>query len=70
MQRTICLTSWRVGISAAAQSVTVLGQHRVFVFEKNEIAENGYDLSVNRYKKVVCENMKHVPPKADISGAA
>ncbi len=30
---------------------------------KSEIAENGYDLSLNRYKQVVYEEVAHVPPK-------
>jgi type I restriction enzyme M protein len=30
---------------------------------KDEIAENGYDLSLNRYKQVVHEEVEHVPPK-------
>lgn len=30
---------------------------------KDEIAANGYDLSLNRYKEVVHEEVEHVPPK-------
>jgi type I restriction enzyme M protein len=30
---------------------------------KTEVAENGYDLSLNRYKQVVYEEVAHVPPK-------
>lgn len=29
---------------------------------KAEIAENGYDLSLNRYKEVIHEEVEHVPP--------
>lgn len=34
-----------------------------FCVPKGEIAENGYDLSLNRYKQVVYEDVVHVPPK-------
>ncbi len=34
-----------------------------FYVPKAEIAENGYDLSLNRYKQVVYEEVAHVPPK-------
>lgn len=34
-----------------------------FCVPKSEIAENGYDLSLNRYKQVVYEEVAHVPPK-------
>lgn len=34
-----------------------------FCVSKSEIAENGYDLSLNRYKQVVYEDVAHVPPK-------
>jgi type I restriction enzyme M protein len=34
-----------------------------FCVPKSEIAENGYDLSLNRYKQVVYEEVVHVPPK-------
>jgi type I restriction enzyme M protein len=34
-----------------------------FCVPKAEIAANGYDLSLNRYKEVVHEEVEHVPPK-------
>lgn len=34
-----------------------------FCVPKSEIAENGYDLSLNRYKQVVYEEVEHVPPQ-------
>jgi type I restriction enzyme M protein len=34
-----------------------------FCVPKSEIAEKGYDLSLNRYKQVVYEEVAHVPPK-------
>ena len=30
---------------------------------KSEIVENGYDLSLNRYKQVIYEDVQHVPPQ-------
>ena len=33
-----------------------------FTVPKAELAENGYDLSLNRYKQVVHEHVEHVPP--------
>jgi type I restriction enzyme M protein len=34
-----------------------------FCVPKAEIAENGYDLSLNRYKEVIHEEVVHIPPK-------
>jgi type I restriction enzyme M protein len=34
-----------------------------FCVPKSEIAEKSYDLSLNRYKQMVYEEVKHVPPK-------
>jgi type I restriction enzyme M protein len=34
-----------------------------FCVPKAEIVENGYDLSLNRYKEVVHEEVEHVPPQ-------
>jgi len=34
-----------------------------FCVPKADIAANGYDLSLNRYKEVVYEEVQHVPPK-------
>ncbi len=34
-----------------------------FCVSKAVIAANGYDLSINRYKEVVYEEVQHVPPK-------
>ena len=33
-----------------------------FCVPKDEIAANGYDLSINRYKEVVHEEVEHRPP--------
>jgi type I restriction enzyme M protein len=33
-----------------------------FLVPKEEIAENGYDLSINRYKEVVYEEVEYEPP--------
>ena len=34
-----------------------------FSVSKADIAAQGYDLSLNRYKEVVHEHVEHVPPK-------
>ena len=34
-----------------------------FMVPKDEIAGNGYDLSINRYKEIVYEEVKYDPPK-------
>ena len=34
-----------------------------FCVPKGDIAGNGYDLSINRYKEVVHEATEHLPPK-------
>jgi type I restriction enzyme M protein len=34
-----------------------------FCVPKDEIAANGYDLSLNRYKEVVHEEVEHIPPQ-------
>ena len=34
-----------------------------FCVPKDDIAANGYDLSLNRYKEVVYEEVQHIPPK-------
>ncbi|GAB5407320.1 MAG: class I SAM-dependent DNA methyltransferase [Aureliella sp.] len=36
---------------------------KAFVVPKEEIAENGYDLSINRYKEIVHEEIHYDPPK-------
>jgi type I restriction enzyme M protein len=41
-----------------------------FCMLKAEIAAQGYDLSVNRYKEVVHEEIAHLPPKQILAGLA
>jgi type I restriction enzyme M protein len=36
---------------------------KAFLVPKQEIVENGYDLSINRYKQVVHEEVEYEPPK-------
>ena len=36
---------------------------RAFFVPKSEIADNGYDLSLNRYKEIVHEEVHYDPPK-------
>ena len=47
------------GVSEAERPRTA----QSFCVPKAEIAENGYDLSLNRYKEVVHEEVDHVPPQ-------
>lgn len=41
-----------------------------FCVPKADIAANGYDLSLNRYKEVVHEEVEHVPPKVILAELA
>lgn len=47
------------GVSEADRPRTV----QSFCVLKHEIATNGYDLSLNRYKEVVHQVVDHVPPQ-------
>jgi type I restriction enzyme M protein len=38
-----------------------------FTVPRDEIADNGYDLSLNRYKEIEYEEVKHTPPKQIIA---
>ena len=38
-----------------------------FLVPKSEIAENAYDLSINRYKEIVYEEVVYDPPKKIIA---
>jgi type I restriction enzyme M protein len=54
------LARWR---QRAGPELERLRTAQSFCVAKNEIAENGYDLSLNCYKQVVYEDVPHVPPK-------
>lgn len=41
-----------------------------FLVPKDDIAAHGYDLSLNRYKEVVHEEIEHVPPKQILADLA
>ncbi|MGZ5529820.1 MAG: HsdM family class I SAM-dependent methyltransferase, partial [Limisphaerales bacterium] len=41
-----------------------------FCVAKTDIAANGYDLSINRYKEVVHEEVEHLPPKVILAKLA
>lgn len=41
-----------------------------FCVPKVSIADNGYDLSINRYKEVVHEAVEHLPPKEILANLA
>ncbi len=53
------LTRWQ---QRGAAEQTRLRTDQSFVVPKAEIAINGYDLSINRYKEVVHEVVEHEPP--------
>ena len=41
-----------------------------FCVPKADIADKGYDLSLNRYKEVVYEELQHLPPKEILADLA
>ncbi len=41
-----------------------------FCVPKADIVANGYDLSINRYKEVVHEEVEHLPPKVILANLA
>lgn len=61
---------WRAGyLSARSKKYKTAFEDRTakaFYVPKDEIAENGYDLSLNRYKKIVYEEVEYDPPKVII----
>ena len=54
------LARWRRKDGAELQRARV---NQSFCVPRAEIAGNGYDLSINRYKEVVHDAVEHVPPK-------
>jgi ABC-type Na+ transport system ATPase subunit NatA len=48
---------------ATAGPISELYRQLLHALPKEEIAGNGYDLSINRYKEVVYEEMAYDPPK-------
>jgi type I restriction enzyme M protein len=63
--RTTCPTCWRAGRSAMAPNANALRTAQSFCVPKADIAAQGYDLSLNRYKEVVHEEVEHRAPKRD-----
>ena len=54
------LARWRMKDVAERQRTRT---DQSFCVLKADIAGNGYDLSINRYKEVVHDTVEHVPPK-------
>ena len=54
------LARWRLKDVAERQR---LRTEQSFCVPKADIAGNGYDLSINRYKEVVHDAVAHLPPK-------
>ena len=61
------LARWRQKIGAERQRART---DQSFCVPKAEIAGNGYDLSINRYKEVVHDAVAHDPPAANLSRLA
>jgi type I restriction enzyme M protein len=53
----------RTGVSGASPELGRPRSAQSFCVSKADIAANGYDLSLNRYKEVVHEAVEHRPPK-------
>lgn len=53
------INRWRNSANEAERKRT----EQSFLVPKKEIAENGYDLSINRYKEIVYEEISHDSPK-------
>ena len=60
--RTTCPTCSPAGGTATAQSGTRARTEQSFCVPKADIAAQGYDLSLNRYKEVVHDEVEHRPP--------
>ena len=54
----------------ARRSASGRGRTRVFSCPRAEIAGNGYDLSINRYKEVEYEAVEYAPPKVILGTAS
>ena len=63
MPRTTCPTHWPGGSWRDGPERDRPRTAQSFCVPKDEIAANGYDLSINRYKEVVHEEIEHRPPR-------
>ena len=68
-QRTTCPTCWRAGTRATARSGSAPRTAQSFCVPKADIAAQGYDLSLNRYKEVVHDEVEHQVAEGDPRGA-
>ena len=68
-QRTTCPTSWPAGRSATGRSGSARARRRASACQGGYAAQ-GYDLSLNRYKEVVHEEVTHVPPEEILADLA
>ncbi len=59
-----CLAQWK---KRGGEKKLQDRKAKAFLVPKGEIAENKYDLSINRYKEVVYEEVKYDPPKVIIA---
>ena len=60
--RTTCPTSWPAGRAASGSETDRARTEQSFCVPKADIVAQGYDLSLNRYKEVVHEEVEHRPP--------
>ena len=68
--RTTCLTSSPGGENATAANASVRAPAQSFCVPKADLVAQGYDLSLNRYKEVVHEDVAHRPPKEILADLA
>jgi type I restriction enzyme M protein len=55
---------WRAGNNAPKTNAGTHAVAQSFCVPRAEIAEQGYDLSLNRYKEAEHQQMEHQPPQA------
>ena len=63
--RTTCPTCWRAGDSATATERERARTAQSFCVPKADIVAQGYDLSINRYKEVVHDEVEHRAAEGD-----
>ena len=68
--RTTCPTCWRAGQQRNGAERERPRTAQSFCVPKADIAAQGYDLSLNRYKEVVHEEVEHRAPKEILADLA
>ena len=70
MRRTTCLMCSNGGSIATPPNARDHVPPRAFCIPKVDIVDKGYDLSLNRYKEVVHEQIEHRAPMEIVAGLA